>query len=215
MQIAILFYGRIKHYEKKYLLNILEKGHTVDIFYSCDNEPEELVNDFKTIYNPISVNSEPITYDRVIFDYYSSWANKTESLLITNTHLQYDRMIRHFINLKRVMELLEESCSNLQTTYDLVIATRFDLLLGPMPPLCIPKPNTIYIPEGNDYNGLNDQFAMGSLESMKRYMYLFNNYPRYMELNILPHPETLNMCNLRENDNMDIGRFDMEHIIIR
>ena len=215
MQIAILFYGRIKHYEKKFLLNILEKGHNVDIFYSCDNEPEELVNDFKTIYNPIAVNSEPITYDQAVNNYYFSWVDKAEPIIVGNIQ-EYDRMIRHFINLKRVMELLEKSCSNTKIVYDLVIATRLDLQLGLMPPLCMPLPNVIYIPEGNNHCGLNDQFAMGNFETMKHYMYLFDKYPQYMELNIRPHPETLTLCNIMEaNENMKIGRFSMDHTIIR
>jgi len=32
-----------------------------------------------------------------------------------------------------------------------------------------PEENTIYIPEGKDYYGLNDQIAYGNYESMKKY----------------------------------------------
>ena len=31
------------------------------------------------------------------------------------------------------------------------------------------KPNTVYIPSGNDYGGYNDRMAYGNFESMKKY----------------------------------------------
>ena len=44
MLIAICFFGRIAHYEKKYLIESLDSNISYDIFYSSDNELNNLID---------------------------------------------------------------------------------------------------------------------------------------------------------------------------
>jgi hypothetical protein len=84
MHIAILFYGRINHYEKKFLINALPKIHHYDFFYSSDSEPQELIDDFIKIYNPISINNNKILYD-VDFGIYPNNKTCKAKLILSNT----------------------------------------------------------------------------------------------------------------------------------
>jgi hypothetical protein len=38
----------------------------------------------------------------------------------------------------------------------------------------IPKPNVIYIPAGEDFDGINDRLAYGTFDSMKKYCSVIN-----------------------------------------
>jgi hypothetical protein len=49
--------------------------------------------------------------------------------------------------------------------------------------------NTIYIPEGEDYGGLNDRFAYGDYESMKKYCHLYDHIHTLSHSEL--HPESI------------------------
>lgn len=182
-RIAILFFGRLRNYEKRWLLNALPSENTYDIFLSSDNSSLEDVENFCRLYNPVAVNNEPITY---IVNFGSYPNHKTCPANINN-------MTRHFINKKRVYELLEAT----GTQYDLVISSRLDLY---MEPLILPAEvatNTVYVPEGEDHTGLNDRFAYGSQDAMRHYMNIFDNCIYLLKQRIsVPHPENLTLYNL-------------------
>ena len=197
MRIAVLFYGRVNHYEKKFLVNSLPHLCECDFFYSADAEP---IDDFIKLYNPVAVVNDKITYN-VDFGIYPN--NKTNPANIHN-------MTCHFINKKRVFELLEAH----DRVYDLIIATRFDLKLGKLD-LSIPEPNTIYIPKGEDHTGLNDRFAMGDFETMRKYMKIYDDCFYYLENGLsVPHPENLTLANVI-NHKINIVRFPLNHTIMR
>lgn len=187
MRIAILFFGRSKHAEHTYptILKSLEP-HTADVFYSGDNEPIEKVIE---ICRPVSIINEPITYT-VDFSKYPIFIHGI------NTP-NFDSMTRHFINKKRVFTLLEDYIEKHSIIYDIVISARLDI---PIHSLTIPDPakNTVYIPEGYDYFGLNDRFAMGDVESMKKYMLLYDTAIDLLESKLtVPHPESLTLANIK------------------
>jgi len=214
MRIAVLFYGRIRHFDKRYLLKKLDRSHEIDVFYSCSDEPDDLIDDFINLYEPVSMNCDKITPSVDFADYLGN---------NIGTNMAY-----HFINLKRVFQLLEEHISNTGIVYDLVIATRLDLEIESID-LVQPKTNTIYIPSGYDYFGINDRFAMGSVEVMKHYtnildnsVFLLNN--KLINMNIftstiqvietkfiiVPYPEILNLENIKYCG-LNLERFDMIH----
>lgn len=79
------------------------------------------------------------------------------------------------------------------------------------------EPNTIYIPEGNDFveNAINDQLAIGSFQVMKLYSNIYYNAFRMLQLGMtIPHPETLNYANI-VNNNIHIQRFHLQYHIER
>ena len=186
MLIGVCFFGRIKHFDKKYVLHSFGSSHTYNFFYSGDNEPEELVDTFKKMYTPISVNNDKIVYD-IDFGIYPN--NKTHPVNIHN-------MTCHLINKKRVFQLLEEHCNKTNTAYDIIVACRFDLYMNAYSPE-LPLKNTVYIPSGNDHTGINDRFAFGDFQTMKQYMNIYDNCVYLIENNIsVAHPENLHLYNI-------------------
>jgi hypothetical protein len=195
MRVAVLFYGRILHFDKKLLLKSLDCRHNIDIFYSCDGEPAELVDDFKELYEPVEVNNEKIEYSVDCSGYTKGIEN-------------IDNMFRHFINLKRVFELLTKHISKTGIIYDLVIVTRLDLQIISLE-LILPEQNTIYIPYGEDYCGLNDRFAMGTIDTIRHYTSIFDNCKYLLDNNLaILHPEILTRENIKYCK-IDIKRFSI------
>jgi hypothetical protein len=210
MKVAVLFFGRIGHYDKLFLLKELINTK-VDIFYSSDNEQSELVEKFINLYNPIKVINDKIDAQTYLD------LNKLNFYAYPNTVTyppNLNNMTRHFINKLRVFKLLEEHVKNTGVSYDLVICTRLDLQINGLK-LTIPEINTIYIPEGEDHTGINDRFAMGDMDTMAKYMNVFNNCYYLLENKLaIPHPETLTLANIKLN-NLNIIRLGFTYNIIR
>ena len=201
MRIAVLFYGRILHFDKRFLLKKLDSSHNIDIFYSCDAEPDNLVDDFIYLYEPVAVNNEKIHCSLDLNSYYAN----TRGVNVYN-------MIRHFINLSRVFQLLENHISNTGTAYDIVIATRLDLQISRLE-LIQPEKNTIYIPYGEDNCGLNDRFAMGDIDTMRNYTNIFNNILFLLDNDLaILHPEMLTLAHIKHS-NINIKRLYMLYIL--
>jgi hypothetical protein len=60
------------------------------------------------------------------------------------------------------------------------------------------KPNTIYIPKGNDYRGINDQFAFGDYDTMRKYFSVYlNAWPLHLEGNLF-NSEVFHLANLNK-----------------
>lgn len=199
MKIAVLVYGRLnkcmEHQE-----NILEHigfQHELDFFVSSDNSPD--MNLFIKLYKPKLWINDPVTYS-VNFGKYPT--NRPE----TNIH----NMTCHFINKKRVFELFK----SYNEKYDLVISLRIDLHFETKFNFDHVEKDTIYIPSGSDWGGINDQLAYGNSETMEKYHKIFDNCIYFLERGTVPHPETLNSANLIYY-NLDIIRFPIKYYINR
>jgi hypothetical protein len=204
MLIGVCFFGRIKYFDRTYLINSFNPNHEYNFFYSGDNEPEHLINEFKEIYKPISLNNDKISYD-IDFGIYPN--DKTYPPNIHN-------MTCHFINKKRVFRLLEEHCNITNKSYDLIVSSRLDLYMHNYSPE-IPLKNTIYIPNGEDHTGINDRIAFGDFQTMKHYMNLYDNCVYLLKNKIcVPHPETLHLYNILHYK-INIVRINLYHEIIR
>lgn len=69
---------------------------------------------------------------------------------------------------------------------------------------------TIYLPNGNDYGGVNDQLAYGTPESMAVYCSLYDKIEEYVRNGVPYHPETLLSHHLRSNA-IQTKRFDFAY----
>lgn len=79
--------------------------------------------------------------------------------------------------------------------YDCVVTLRIDCVFQNNFVFNILEDNTIYIPFGNDWTGINDQIAYGKVDVMKKYnsicpVYLLENS------HSIPHPESLTLANI-------------------
>jgi hypothetical protein len=207
MRTALLFFGRMKHFELTYASLVKSLGNVIiDVFYSSDNEPEESIQRFIQLCKPISIINDKIVYD-VDFTKYP--------LLNPDIHHpNYDNMTRHFINKKRVFTLLEYHMQTTGATYDMVVSARLDVPINTLPYI-EPSENTVYIPAGNDYCGINDRFALGNVESMKKYMMLYDTAIPILESKLSsPHPESLALANIIYT-NLQVERFPLSTEIMR
>ena len=199
---AILIYGRLDKAKSQYQ-NIKYIFGNVDFFASSDNSPQECVDDFLTLYKPILYTNEPIVHSYQVHHY----PNRPPE---TNDKTLYN-MIRHFINKKRVFELMKQSGK----TYKCIISLRVDVVISCSPSITI-LPYYIYIPYGNDHrDGINDQIALGNESVMKPYMNIIDSMVFLLESGLsFPHPERLTLVNLQYH-NVPIKRFNLRYDIIR
>jgi hypothetical protein len=204
MLIGVCFFGRIKHFDKNYFVNSFGPEHKYNFFYSGDNEPEDLLVEFKKMYNPICVNNTKISYN-IDFGIYPN-----KITYPVNIH----NMTCHLLNKKRVFGLLEDYCNITNTSYDLIVSCRLDLYIEQYSPEK-PLVNTIYIPAGEDHMGINDRLAYGDFQTMKKYMNLYDNCVYLLDRKLsLPHPESLHLATILFYK-LNIIRFSVRHEIIR
>lgn len=72
----------------------------------------------------------------------------------------------------------------------------------------------IYIPQGHDFGGINDQFAFGNREVMKIYYSVFINCHDLWHEGVLHHSESMQLANLNKHG-VEIVRINPQHDIIR
>jgi len=197
-----MIYGRlnkcIEHYES--IINCLGKNNEKDFFLSSDNSSESLLNDFIRLYNPKLYNNSPTYYDYDL--------NKYPNIdPTTNIH----NMTSHFINKNRVLILVEEYINKYKIQYDCVVSLRADCMYKSNFELDILEDKTIYIPSGNDYEGINDQVAYGKIDVMKKYNSI--NVIDLLDKKLSKvHPESLTCANIRYH-NLHIKRPKIDYYI--
>jgi hypothetical protein len=74
--------------------------------------------------------------------------------------------------------------------------------------------NTIYIPTGNDFWGINDQFAFGNYEVMKKYFNVYINKDDIFNSGTVYNPEIFVLQNLLMQ-NINIVRIPQTNWIVR
>jgi len=196
---AVLVYGRL-NLSKEHYSNISQSFGDVDYFVSSDNSPIEHFEDFVRLYQPVLYTNQPIVHSYQIHHY----PNKPEETPL-------DKMIRHFINKKRVFELMKQSGK----VYKTIVSVRIDVILNHTFQFHL-KPRHIYIPIGKDYrDGINDQIAIGDEYVMEKYMKIVDNMEYLLESGrSIPHPETLTLANLMYNK-IPIVRFCLDYRLDR
>jgi len=209
-RVALLFYGRLDFFKEQYqkIFDVIGRENTnVDIFCSSEYEPPERVEEFKKLYKPVKIVIKRIINEHYQFKYPSDWivslTDKPSGFHEETKFTSNYNNESHFINKMRVFMLFDEHLNKTHIQYDLVICTRIDLNCFSMIPQIIPENNTVYIPQQDpDYrNGINDHFAMGSVEVMRKYCNLYKNLMYLLENKVSPaHGENINKANLFYND---------------
>lgn len=101
--------------------------------------------------------------------------------------------------------------------YDVYVRSRCDIQLSGKIDFGAYEINdtNIYIPYGNDhYDGVNDQFAFGSYEVMKKYFSVYINHQYIFAAGVPFHPEGYVTKNL-EREGVSIVRLPVTNTIIR
>lgn len=180
MRVAILFSGRIKHYRENYdnILSNIIQNNQVDIFLSHSPELNEDLEDFIRLYKPIIVLNDKIGY----FDY-TKYPKRDKN--------QGHNTMCMFVNRLRVFQLLRNYMKEKNVFYDAILSYRLDIIAQDKIDWSEIDSNTLYIPAKNDYGGINDQIAYGSINVMKKYMTIYNDLNNILEDGCIFHPESL------------------------
>jgi len=209
-RIAVLFYGRISFYKEHYKYFINNLGQDIDFFLSHSPDLNENIADFQQLYNPISVIDEIIDdddiYKKYLENYYINNPDKKGILAPSNTQ----NMRKHFINKKRVINLLKSHIEKTGAKYDFICVTRIDMSLETAIDwnLFENNNNTIYIPEGDDYGGLNDRLCIGDVNSVEKYCSIFTNSLKLLENGTPPFPEIILTAHVKDIG-LEVKRFPL------
>jgi len=181
-------------------------GKDIDIFlaHDPDSESHKYIEDFKKLYSPVSVIDEPITEEDIYLPYVNKFLKTHRGPYYTKTA----NMTRHYINKKRVVKLLKDYMEKTGKTYEFVCTTRLDLFLNP--PIqwdtFEKQSNTIYIPEGLNWGGLNDTMSIGDFNTIEKYANIYDNSIKLLENGCEPFPEILLDTHVKDLG-LDIRRF--------
>jgi len=204
MKFALLFAGRVGLSHKTYE-NIMQNvigTNTCDVFLSHDPTLNESMDRFIELYKPVSINNDPIPTD-----YFMTTIPENNDTLSTNRQIQC-----HFYNKKRVLRVMQEHGKE----YDVVILYRSDLVTDT--PIDFSKfvydDKTIFIPNGYDYLGINDQIAFGSMKAMEVYLSLYNSMKTYYIQGIRFIGEPMVKKHIDVNL-LSVIRFNFDYSIIR
>ena len=171
---------------------MLSKYYDLDFFLSHSPQLNEDVEDFKKVFNPISVCNDPIVSDINLDNYPKNFSEHVVRKYAIN-------IIPQFINKMRVFKLLEDHINKNKVDYDYIFSTRVDLFY--FNKLTFEEfkeidDNTIYIPDGNQWPppmppGINDHMAIGNLNGMRKYMNVYKYLKTYLDNGCILRPETV------------------------
>jgi glycerophosphoryl diester phosphodiesterase len=203
--IALFFAGRIQTqvYSENLasLLQIFDfSRYNVHLFLSLnENDGErEFTHTFENDVREVGCfKSITIRFEKTPVPDLTSYNKNSETI--------YDNAYSMFYHNFKAFEMIEASGLH----FDVVIKSRFDMVSKDK---LLPSPldsNTVYIPNCNDWGGINDQVAYGDMESMKKYCDVVNNIIPLCNSGVNFHPETLLHEHLTQC--LGIKRFDFKY----
>lgn len=202
MKLAVYFSGRVRGYEhtidnlKKYFFD----KYDIDFFWSVDiQEPDEYHKTLHELLKPKGTYYE--RYDRLFNELpVSPCECRQRSTLSMFYHNYYCQ--------KLILDYIKAS----NVEYHAIVKFRIDISstdVFSMPEYIIP--NTVYIPNGNSFRGINDQIAFGSVSTMVVYGTVYPNIPSYIySKKAFLSSEYLLNFHLNEN-NVNIFRFPYKY----
>lgn len=196
---AVCLVGRIRGYTSNFenfreRMSDLARTHDIHFFVSLNAERDDYHIEFEECLRGIGKNV------RIHYSLY------TDPIFPEKLG-----MCSMFYNQQRCGEMIRES--NVQ--FDVVIKYRTEIHSGTPFEIKYPlQPNTVYVPEGFDYGGLNDQMAYGDAESMHVYSELYNSLKDYNDAKVYIHPETLLKYHMQSR-NINVIRFRYPYHFVR
>lgn len=188
LKVALFFVGRIKGFEhtKQNLLNIKNSFNPVTFISLNESSMTSEIDNFCNLFDIKNIN-EQVSLQKV------SIPTTKRYKYIMADHPQ--NIYSMFYNQKIAMKMIENYQNIHKIKFDCVIYYRADIISNTNLKINNIKPNTIYIPDGNDFGGYNDRVAYGNFESMKKYSTTIDLIEKTSTIN---HPETTLKMNLNE-----------------
>lgn len=209
MRIAVLYSGFLRIWDHAMLTNkaYLFTEETDLYFYVYDEKPGNVpVKQYVQIKTPIQ--KELVYYSS---EYYEKLKDKHPK----NKRYNPKAPTYHANLLQQWHNLFVGFCL-VPTDYDVYVRSRGDIILhGKIDFHKYDfKSKTIYIPSGNDWAGINDQFAFGNYEVMRIYCEIYLEQFKLFGYQIPYSPETAVLDNLLRN-NIKIVRVDPPNTLER
>lgn len=195
LKVAVFFSGRVKGFNnervKSHLKSFKEK-YAADFYVSCGSHRESFDEFIKEFVPSEGSNFSEVKIPKEFYNFRKASETKIENCSSM------------FFHNRECINLIKES----GIKYDIVIKYRADITSDSILDIYQLSPiseNTVYIPEGNDFGGLNDQIAYGDLSSMEKYANVFQNIQLICNDGHRFHPETLVFRNL-EREKVNVAR---------
>ena len=198
MKVAMYFSGRIqneKHKMNREHLQMFNNKYDMTYFCSLNKQANDeiFINKFCSEFN--------ISEDRINVEEISVPEVDSKITIEGNINNMYSMFYHNY----KAMELIKNFQDKHNTTFDAVIKYRADIYSQDIINIENNIDNdTVFIPVGSDWGGVNDQVAYGNFNSMYKYSSCFLKFHKYAEFYNVFHPETilklhLIMNNLKEN----------------
>lgn len=219
-RVALLFVGRITTWVhcyptfEKYILSAFKEDWEIDGFL-CHNSDNSLTVSCHPSCQSCKEKDEssPSRLHDFMEKYHIKHFSNVSIDLSHYSEFEPHRIgpIRMHYGWAKGFEMIEKT----GIMYDLVIYLRADqhfyepLVLPPLPL----SDDVLYIPQGNDHTGVNDQFAMGNMKAMKHYTSCFHQMMEIYHTTGIPfHTETYVKLH---NQKMQIIRFPLHYALQR
>ena len=169
MKVAVIFVGRIKGYAP-YLSKLLEfKNRYAPTYYCSLNRPADndeasklFDEELDKFAKELGITRENMNLETTPFPDFLKDVKNYKSWSPNNAYSM-------FYHENKAFSLIENDVVRNKRQYDCILYCRADMDSEDKLVLEIPKPNVIYIPSGEDFDGINDKLAYGNFDSMKKY----------------------------------------------
>ncbi len=144
--------------------------------------PREKLQEFFISSLSNDLNKEAMLY------YFSDHRKTIDSSWVQTDNVQNDRNLRYFLNKRSLYKLIEKHETDNNFRYDRVIFQRSDMYYyAPHPPMDMLSSEYVWIPEGQDWGGLNDRHAVIPRRFLERYLLRWDSFvsgdlPRWYEM---------------------------------
>ena len=164
MKIAIFFSGRIKGYEHTFshLKSIIDKYNPI-FFTSLNQESEDEYT--KTFCEKFNIKTDQINYEKTILP--DSLKDVNSGSHVLNTYSMFYHNYKGF-------SLIEKYQTSHNIHFDVIVKYRAEINASDILKFDETENDKLYIPNGLDYGGINDQIAYGDFNIMKKYCELGN-----------------------------------------
>lgn len=188
-KIAVLLSGRIYHPDYDATISRLKSlfngpCSTATYFVSINVPDEETTNFIKRFIIDMNISKDCINIQQVqVPSYVYSFKKKEET--------DYFNSYSMFYHNKLCFNMLEEHCKKYNNNFDIILKFRTDInYQNPLNIADVIDKNTLYIPSGFNFGGINDQVAYGDYDAMSEYCDCIDDLKSICEEGIF-HPETI------------------------
>ena len=173
MRSALIISGRIMTYEQNlHHINYLCQNYNMDIFCAVNHEMDTYHKQFIDDTHPRMHHIQLFTIPPSIQDR----IDREPKPLNRNRNVYH--VISMFYHRFKCCEMVHSYAKNHNVHYDIILSCRVDIVTKDIHNIiqsAAISDNSLYIPFGEDYDGINDQIAYGNMSSMTKYCNLINH----------------------------------------